>query len=139
MTHRYDICNSVTFFSDSDDQRLTIRITPLPADSGYPFSLHRQVQLRCDIDTEPAIDIGSCGWRFDYGDQFLTNNNKYTLYVHPSRGTVHSLTMILTINGITKEELGYYTCEGKNSAGLRKSSTVELAIGRFSNVLIRFI
>ena len=128
--HVHD-ANYLFCLSDSEDQRLSIRISPLPTDSGFPYALYRQVQLRCAIDTEPAIDIKSCGWRFNNDPDFLENNNKYTLYKRPSRGIVHSLTMILTINGITPSELGLYTCEGKNSAGLKKSATVRLDLSMY--------
>ena len=54
----------------------------------------------------------------------------------PYTGTAMSLLVSLTINGVTPEDLGKYSCEAKNAAGMHKRATVELILGMTKYIYI---
>ncbi len=121
----------VYFFAEKP--HLDVRVAPLSIESGGPFRLYRQVQLMCDILTSPPMDtsgIAQCGWSFDHSNTFLSTNGRFTVRMVPTWGTVNHIHSTLTIHGITPNELGTYTCEARNGAGLYAAASIKVLLGK---------
>ena len=52
-------------------------------------------------------------------------------------GVVYELRSILTINGVTSHDVGTYSCEARNSAGMYKKVTIRLGIGKYSRLEVQ--
>ena len=85
--------------------------------------------MRCVVEADPAIDVTAMGWLYGRDAFYVSTSDRYTIYFTPSTGSGHQLVSVLTINGITEHELGLYTCEARNPAGMYKRDTVELSLG----------
>ena len=69
-----------------DTARLDIIVTLVPSDLTLPLRLGRQLQLACNINTDPAIDLSSSGWLYNDQPFYLFNNHKYVVYYTPASG-----------------------------------------------------
>ena len=63
------------------------------------------------------------------------NSDRYTVYVQPASGSSRRVKSTLTINGINATELGIYTCEARNPAGLYQHDAVQVIIKKGGCVL----
>ena len=86
LTYKFSQFHSETFLEFSDTAHLDIIISPVASDSGLPLQLGRQLQLGCNIYTEPAVDLRACGWLYNDQPFYLFNNHKYIVYYTPSAG-----------------------------------------------------
>ena len=116
------------FSNTSESQHLTVSISARTNNSGLPLRIARQVQLVCVVEAQPAIDVTSAGWLHKVKAGYLMNNDKYTVNVQPASGSSSRVTITLTINGIDITELGIYTCEARNPAGLYHHDAVKLEL-----------
>ena len=74
------------FLTLADTARLDIIITLVPSDLTLPLQLGSQLQLACNIYTDPAIDLSSTGWLYNDQPFYLFNNHKYVVYNTPASG-----------------------------------------------------
>lgn len=95
-----------------------------------PLTLNRQVQLRCDVIAYPPIGADNVAWLYGDEAQRISTSFKYTIYRNPPDGTFNDIRNILTINRITETDLGVYSCEAKNTAGMYSRRSVDLSKGR---------
>jgi hypothetical protein len=95
------------------------------------MKLSRQIQLQCDVTADPPIDVTQIRWRSDdVTGGYISTNRKYTVNTQPPGGINKHVESILTINGITEKELGVYSCEARNSAGMYRRVSVQLKLGK---------
>lgn len=69
-----------------DTAHLDILISVVPSDSGLPLQVGRQLQLACNVYTDPAVDLSACGWLHNDQPFYLFNNHKYIVYYTPEAG-----------------------------------------------------
>ena len=95
------------------------------------MKLGRQIQLNCDVTADPPIDVAQIRWLSDaVASGYVKTNRKYTLNTQPSSGIHKHAESILTINKISADELGRYSCEARNSAGMYRRVSVRLSLGK---------
>ncbi len=114
----------------SDGQVLHVDMRPVSASFSPPLRMNRQVQLRCDVIAHPPIDVSHTGWLHEGENGYITTDRKYTVYASPPSGIAEYLTSVLTINGITEEELGAYSCEARNAAGMYVRRALNVSRGK---------
>ena len=111
---------------------LDVRVRPLVGEASPPFSLNRRLQLRCDVTSDPPMQLAHVTWFVGDDKRPLVIGKKYAVWIEPPGGMSLWATSVLTIYGVQGADLGTYVCQATNSAGMTSRSSLLIQQCKYS-------